>query len=770
MNSKPSVLAEQMNLPIAISIQRRWLSEEDLSMNEREIFLAARAMDDPEQQREFVHVACAGNADLLESVFALLDADRKTGGLFTDRNLSATQESSPADQIGTSIGPYKLLEVIGEGGFGIVYMAEQSEPVRRLVALKVIKPGMDSKQVIARFEAERQALAVMDHPHIARIFDAGTTASGSPYFVMELVKGIPISQFCDEGRLSIAKRLELFVSVCHAIQHAHSKGIIHRDIKPSNVLVAMYDQQAVPKVIDFGIAKATGQALSERTLHTGFGAIIGSLEYMSPEQATLNQLDVDTRSDIYSLGVLLYELLTGGPPIRAAELKSAGLLESLRLVRELEPPMPSLRLSSVANLDAVARQRAIEPFRLTPFVRGDLDWIVMKSLEKDRSRRYETVNHLADEIVRFLHGNPVLAHPPHTSYLIGKWLRRHRQGLLAATAILLGLAFLGGTMLNQAWHRQAEQTRHSSLIASAIRESQQQLVVAKRSPIGKKEEWVAARGMAGHLRELAVLSPLKAEAQAQYEEFLETFNAADADRRLAETIEQVVISSATNQELASWENMEREFQQFFSSQGIRLGELEPDEIGRRIRQHPSSDKLSDALELLIGTKGQISALGGAPATRESMQPLADAMFAADSDPVRTGIRKLIYGQTKATEADVDQIIDGQELDQQTPRTLSWLATAYAMAGANAKCDQVFHQAILKHPDDFMLSFDYAYMLASQKRWPDAIRYYLRCTAIRPEVPGIWQALGQAYGENGEKQRAEEALHRAKALEAAMPTE
>jgi serine/threonine protein kinase len=295
---------------------------------------------------------------------------------------------------------------------GTVYMAEQSEPVKRLVALKLIRAGMDSRQVVARFEAERQALALMDHPHIARVFDGGATASGRPYFVMELVKGVPITRYCDENRLTPKERLELFVPVCQAIQHAHQKGVIHRDIKPSNVLVASYDGTPVPKVIDFGIAKAAGQQLTDRTLVTGFGAVVGTLEYMSPEQAELNALDIDPRSDIYALGVLLYELLTGSTPLEKKRLKEAAMLEVLRLIREEEPARPSMRLSSTDELPAVAAKRSLEPKQLSGLVRSDLDWIVMKALEKDRSRRYETANGLAADVQRYLADEPVLACPP----------------------------------------------------------------------------------------------------------------------------------------------------------------------------------------------------------------------------------------------------------------------------------------------------------------------------------------------------------------------
>jgi len=348
---------------------------------------------------------------------------------------------------GSRIGPYKLLQEIGEGGMGTVFLAEQSDPVRRLVALKIIKPGMDSRQVIARFEAERQALALMEHPNIAKALDAGTTASGRPYFVMELVKGVPITRFCDEQRYTPRQRLELFVPVCQAVQHAHQKGIIHRDVKPSNVLVCLYDGQPVPKVIDFGVAKATGQRLTERTIFTEIGQVVGTLEYMSPEQAELNQLDIDTRSDIYSLGVLLYELLTSTTPLDRKRLKATAMLEMLRIIREEEPPRPSTRLSeSRDTLPSISAQRQTEPARLTRLVRGELDWIVMKALGKDRNGRYETANGFALDVERYLADEPVQACPPSAAYRLRKFARRHKGTLATVLAILV--VSLAGTAVS----------------------------------------------------------------------------------------------------------------------------------------------------------------------------------------------------------------------------------------------------------------------------------------------------------------------------------
>jgi serine/threonine protein kinase len=344
----------------------------------------------------FLDRECAADDALRQQLDALLKAHDRASHLL-DRppvqetlGAAATPSETP-DLVGTTIaGRYKLLEEIGEGGMGSVWVAEQLEPVHRKVALKLIKPGMDSRSVLARFEAERQALAVMDHPSIAKVLDGGLTEAGRPYFVMEYVKGVPITEYCDAVRLSVADRLNLFVQVCSAVQHAHQKGIIHRDLKPSNILVAPYDDKPVPKVIDFGLAKALHQRLTDRTLHTAHETVIGTPLYMSPEQAQLNNLDVDTRTDIYSLGVLLYELLTGTTPLEKARFKEAAWDEIRRLIRDEEPPRPSTRLSSSSTLPSLAACRQTEPLKLTQQLRGDLDWIIMKALEKDRTRRYET--------------------------------------------------------------------------------------------------------------------------------------------------------------------------------------------------------------------------------------------------------------------------------------------------------------------------------------------------------------------------------------------
>jgi eukaryotic-like serine/threonine-protein kinase len=390
----------------------------------------------PQQRRAFLQSACAGDPALLARIEAQInDSPPNSAPPKPTIVVSFPNEEKTGDRIGR----YKLLQKIGEGGMGAVWMAEQTEPVRRQVALKVIKQGMDSGQVLARFEAERQALALMDHPNIARVLDAGATPGGRPFFVMELVKGTSLTRFCDEQRLSIRQRLELFVPVCQAVQHAHQKGIIHRDLKPSNILVALYDGKPVPKVIDFGVAKAAGARLTDRTLFTELGAIVGTLEYMSPEQAELNQLDIDTRSDIYSLGVVLYELLTGSTPLTRDALRLGAFDEILRRIREEEPPRPSTRLLESKQLPAISAQRQLQPDQLTSLLRGDLDWIVMKTLEKDRSRRYETANGVAMDLARHLADEPVAARPPSAAYRIQKTVRRHKLAFAAAGAVTISL-------------------------------------------------------------------------------------------------------------------------------------------------------------------------------------------------------------------------------------------------------------------------------------------------------------------------------------------
>jgi serine/threonine protein kinase len=437
-------------------------------VTDESVFAEALAIPSPADRAAYLDRVCAGNAALRRDVEKLLAAHALSNPL--DRppaDFARTGAYVPANgagvsaSIGDRVGPYKLLEKIGEGGMGEVWVADQLEPIKRRVALKLIKPGMDSRSVLGRFEAERQALAVMDHPNIARVLDAGTTPDGRPYFVMELVKGTPITEFADARKLTPKQRLELFVPVCQAIQHAHMKGIIHRDIKPSNVLVALHDETPVPKVIDFGVAKAVGQQLTEKTIYTGFGALVGTPAYMAPEQAAFNQLDVDTRADVYALGVLLYELLAGSPPIERERLRKAALDEVLRIVRDEEPPRPSHRLSTSQAKATIAATRGSEPAKLSAMMKGELDWIVMKALEKDRTRRYDTANGLAKDVQRYLAGDAVEACPPTLAYRLRKAYRRNKAAVWVAAAFL-ALTYCGAAGIYFAYQRAVDAERTAS--------------------------------------------------------------------------------------------------------------------------------------------------------------------------------------------------------------------------------------------------------------------------------------------------------------------
>ena len=481
------------------------------------IFFAALEKGSPAERASYLDEACGDDRGLRERIERMLTAQAK-GGSFLEvpaGEIDRTIDQPVSENPGTVIGHYKLLEEIGEGGMGAVWMAEQTEPVNRKVALKIIKAGMDSRQVVARFEAERQALALMDHPNIAKVFDGGTTASGRPFFAMELVKGVPITRYCDEHRLMPRERLELFLPVCQAIQHAHQKGIIHRDVKPSNILVAPYDGRPVPKVIDFGVAKATGQRLTERTLFTGFGAVVGTLEYMSPEQAELNNQDIDTRSDIYSLGVLLYELLTGTTPLSRQRLRQAAFVEILRLIREEEPPRPSTRLSESRDaLPSIAAQRHMEPAKLTKLVHGELDWIVVKALEKDRNRRYETANGLALDVQRYLADEPVQACPPSLAYRSRKFVRKNKAGLAVVGLVLFFLILLGGGV---GWVLRDREARREETAQQA------------RESLSRARRWVGENKVALARQELAAAGAQMGSDRAALAGLVEEIAALEAE-------------------------------------------------------------------------------------------------------------------------------------------------------------------------------------------------------------------------------------------------
>jgi serine/threonine protein kinase len=485
----------------------------DPSEKAKSIFLEAIEQA-PERWPAFVERFCAGDEAVRAAVERLLLAQAAIGAFHEQtRPPRLAVEEPMRERAGAVIGPYKLMEQIGEGGMGLVFVAAQQEPVRRKVALKVIKPGMDTREVIARFEAERQVLALMDHPGIARVLDAGATESGRPYFVMELVKGVPITEYCDKHQLKPRERLELFVSVCQAVQHAHQKGIIHRDVKPTNILVSSHDGAPMVKVIDFGVAKALGRQLTEKTVYTGFVQMLGTPLYMSPEQAEMSGLDIDTRTDIYALGVLLYELLTGTTPFVEARFKEASFDEIRRIIREEEPPKPSTRLSTLAQaVETVSANRQSDPKRLGQLVRRELDWIVMKCLEKDRNRRYETASALAADVQRYLRDEPVLAGPPGAGYRIRKFVRRHRKPVLAAALVLFALvAGLAGTTWGLVRAEIARQDAESARLAE-----------------GEARRQAAEQAKAETLQ--------RARAEANEQRALEERRRAEEENRIAEAV------------------------------------------------------------------------------------------------------------------------------------------------------------------------------------------------------------------------------------------
>ncbi len=523
------------------------------------LFEAARNLTSPVARQAFLDQACAGDPKVRGQVEELLSAQTEADKFFDEIAPLATaslDDSESADGMaagksvltevpGTRIDRYKLLQRIGEGGGGVVYMAEQEEPVRRRVALKIIKLGMDTKSVIGRFEAERQALAMMDHPNIARVLDAGATETGRPYFVMELVRGVKITDYCDQNQLDTRGRLDLFIQICQAIQHAHQKGIIHRDIKPSNILVTLHDGVPVPKVIDFGIAKATEVQLTDKTFFTAYEQIIGTPAYMSPEQAEMSGLDIDTRSDIYSLGVLLYELLTSRTPFDPKELVSRGLDEMRRTLREREPQRPSTMLTTLQGqeLTKTAEHRHAEPPKLISMLRGDLDWIVMKALEKDRRRRYETANGLAMDINRYLNNEPVVARPPSRFYRFQKLVRRNKVVFAAGAAVAVALIIGLGT---------------STWLFVEEKVARQRAVAAEQQQARLRQEAEQARANEAELRRQA--ETREKITQARLLVIQEKFEEADQLMNEISLTEPTVEGAAVLRSLGEWYALQNQWQ------------------------------------------------------------------------------------------------------------------------------------------------------------------------------------------------------------------
>jgi eukaryotic-like serine/threonine-protein kinase len=636
---------------------------------------------------------------------------------------------SPAEGPGDQIGPYKLLQQLGEGGMGTVFMAEQARPVRRKVALKIIKLGMDSLQVIARFEAERQALAMMDHVNIARVFDAGTTESGRPYFVMELIHGVPITKYCDDNQLSPRQRLELFVPVCQAIQHAHQKGIIHRDIKPSNVLVTLYDGKPVAKVIDFGVAKATEQSLTERTLFTQYGTLVGTLEYMSPEQAEMSALGVDTRSDIYSLGVLLYELLTGSTPLGSKQMKRAAYAEILRMIKEVEPPKPSTRLSdSGETLASISAQRHMEPAKLTKLVRGELDWIVMKTLEKDRNRRYETAIGLAADVQRYLDDEPVQACPPSIRYRFRKFARRNKSGLAVAGLVLGFLTLLGGGAGWVLGDRSTRAAAASSEVVQALGESEQLY-------------------RQGKLPE-AVQASRKARGLLQFgggnDELRKRVGDRLSDLVMAERLEEARLRGAAVNAVSRFDvdATATAYNEAFREYGIPVETLETAEAASRIRRRFIRDDLTAALDHWAA----LSVV--APLLRSRLIAITTA---ADVDEWRSQVRAAAEGDLPT----LKKLADSPEALNQHASSSMLLGHSLFRLGDPEAAVRLFQKAQRRHPGDFWINVNLAsfLMYGNRPRLDEAIRFLTAAVALRPESPGAHFKLGRALTRKGSPDEA-----------------
>jgi tetratricopeptide (TPR) repeat protein len=706
------------------------------------IFAGAIEIASGEERTAFVARVCGTDEELRRRVERLVDAHFQAGSFLESPPASPpTSSIAPAlstEPVGTVIGPYKLIQVIGEGGMGTVYMAEQTDPVRRTVALKLIKTGMDSRQVLARFSAERQALALMDHPNIAKVFDAGTTETGRPYFVMELVKGIPITRFCDERRLTLRERLELAIPVCQAVQHAHQKGIIHRDLKPSNVLIALFDGKPVPKVIDFGVAKATGPRLTDQTLYTEFGAVVGTLEYMSPEQAELNQLDIDTRSDIYSLGVLLYELLTGSTPLEHRRLKSVLFLEVLRLIREEESPRPSMRLSTTEELPSIAACRHVEPRKLSGLVRGELDWIVMKALEKDRNRRYETANDLAADLRRYLDDEPVQACPPSVGYRLRKFARRNKKALAAASLLAVALLVaVGGITGGIGWalrdraYRQAEVTRQVALILDEV------------DRLEREQKWPEALDLARRANAVLAGGDGDRASQARARQTV-------ADLEMVARLEEVRLQGSElpvepGGRLATRETALR-YEEAFRDYGVDVEALPAAEATARLRSRGSiAAPLAEALDdWWRQTEAAQSQLRGRLLTVAS---------AIDSDPWRSRLRAAVAA--KDDEA-LGRLAAAEDTERQPPQSLVSLAWALKKPEQGIR---LLQHACERYPGDFWTRFVLSGLLVNSDP-ESALRHADVTRALRPKSPVAWSNLGVRLGSLGKLDQASATYRRA----------
>jgi serine/threonine protein kinase/Tfp pilus assembly protein PilF len=735
-------------------------------MIEEELFHRALEMSTLAEQLAFLDEVCADQPELRQRVERLLRSHRHDDSFLHE---PVTTDEPIAERPGAVIGPYKLLEQIGEGGMGAVWMAQQTVPVKRLVALKVIKPGMDSKQVLARFEAERQALALMEHPNIAKILDAGMTSgepggvsAGRPFLVMELVKGVPLTKYCDEHRLTPRARLELFIPVCQAIQHAHQKGVIHRDLKPSNVLVAPYDGRPVVKVIDFGIAKAAAQPLTDRTLVTGLGAVVGTLEYMSPEQAELNNADIDTRSDVYSLGVLLYELLTGTTPLERKRLKQAAILELLRVIREEEPPRPSTRLAeSKDTLPSISAQRQAEPAKLTRLVRGELDWIVMKALEKDRNRRYESANEFARDVSRYLADEPVLACPPSAGYRLGKFVRRNKAALTIGGLLLCFLGFLASGI---GWAVRDRAARHARITLEVNQAREEALGLRGVARANKRDlaRWVEAVSAARRAEGFLVGVEVDDDLVRQVRELRGDLEAEEQivrdDLRMLAALADVRLQLAafkTKKEPFSYdyEQADVSYAHAFRDYGIDVLSLTPEKAGELLQAREIRDELVAALD-----HWTLICLNCRPQKVDRRKHLFAVIEHADPDPWRGRVRAAMeMAMLRGWHNDkvLADLVKSDKITELPLSTLLLLGLYLDRPGSpQGWAEDVLRKAQARYPGDFWVNFSLAGVLrGSPGQVDERIRFYTAALAVRPDNAHVHAMIAHLLREKGSLDKA-----------------
>ncbi|HVC92560.1 MAG TPA: serine/threonine-protein kinase, partial [Pirellulales bacterium] len=746
-----------------------------MAVQEQSLFIEALEKEDPTQRAAFLDQVCAGDPALRQRIERLLERHQQADSFLESPAAApaATVDRAIAERPGATIGPYKLLEQIGEGGFGVVFMAEQQQPVRRKVALKVLKPGMDTRQVVARFEAERQALALMDHPNIAHVYDGSASDAGRPYFVMELVRGLPITEFCDESCLGIRQRLELFVDVCQAVQHAHQKGVIHRDIKPTNVMVTLHDGTPVAKVIDFGIAKALGQQLTDKTLFTNFAQLIGTPLYMSPEQAEMSGLDVDTRSDIYALGVLLYELLTGTTPFENERLSQVGYDEMRRIIREEEPPKPSARVSTVGKAATTASEkRGSDPRKLSRLFRGELDWIVMKALEKDRNRRYETANGLAMDVQRYLRDEAVLACPPSTWYRFRKFARRRKTALVMAACVLLSLASVAGGV---GWAVRDKVAREDAIKLDRLaREKALSQVVARNldeaGPLVEEGKWPEALAIlerteqvlasaAWTERPARLLELNKAVAVAQrLDQIYQGPRRSAQPRPLPSSADGTDHSAPSPQDVYDeaffrGRQQDADFAAVFRDLGIDIEVLSAGEAAEKIRRQGIRTALVRALDgWAVFSERSRHELRSPGEFDSHCKKLIEIASQADGDEWRNRCRDALL---KSDRQALEELAIAVPVRQTPPQSLYLLGEALRELGAVDQAIALLERAQYQYPGDLWLNDALAssWRACQPPRWDIALRYYTAVLALRPDFSPIRLALGDAFKAQGAYEKA-----------------